>query len=131
MNKIIKENIVKNIAIIVLLLFLFNPVRNSIANVTDTNLNTLSLIISILILGSMFGNFAFTYDHSKLNSSHNRYLSHFVTGILMFTMGLLFEFAIAVTFNLGVGLLFLPVMILIYVAMIGYDFWDLLRELKN
>ncbi len=131
MEKILKENIVKNVILIILFILLYNPILRIVAPISGADLGTLSMIVSILILGSMFGNFTFSYDRSNLKNVYERYLAHLTTGILMFTMGLLFEFTVAITINIGLGNNFLPITVLIYIAMIGYDFWDLLRGIRK
>ena len=68
MNQYIKDNIIKNIAIIVIAVFLYPVISNSLAQIKLEQTNDFLLIISMLLVTVCFANFAFTYERSKLKT---------------------------------------------------------------
>lgn len=84
--------------------------------------------VSIVAVTACFGNFAFTYERTKMGRARSRILSHITTGLLMYVMGmsllLLRELMMielgqifSIDFMLGA----------LYVACVGYDLWDVER----
>ena len=132
MEKIIKENIIKNVLLAVLLITLYFPIQNyliKISTVVDQSIiGDVLVFVSIIAVTACFGNFAFTYEKLKHKIIIQRYLAHFVTGILMLLIGLSLIFsAMLIYILIGHFILIDIILLLLYLACVGYDFWDLLR----
>jgi hypothetical protein len=131
---IIKENIIKNIFIVILLIILYFPISSYLTNsnlFTDLSLaGNILVATSIIAVTACFGNFAFTYEKISVESIFERYLAHFVTGLLMLIIGTSLIFTgILVSFVMGHFILLDFLLIVLYIACVGYDFWDLFRAL--
>ncbi|MEA2036697.1 MAG: hypothetical protein U9O94_04265 [Nanoarchaeota archaeon] len=132
MNKIIKENITKNI-ILIIILILFYPLINTY--LTNNNLvNDVSASGNILIATSIiaviacFGNFAFTYEKINVKKTFDRYLAHLTTGLLMLIIGISLIFTnILIAIIMGNFILVNITLFLLYIACVGYDLLDVLR----
>lgn len=129
----LKENLWKNIIVIIPLILLYLPIRNYLENsnlVSDTGAaGSILVAASIIAVIACFGNFAFTYEKVNQNKASHRYLAHFTTGLLMLIIGISLIFtAILIEFIMGSFILMNITLLLLYVACIGYDFWDLLRD---
>ncbi len=132
MRKIIKENLIKNVILIILLIIIYFPTQNYLLNsnlVADKALaGDILVAASIIAVIGCFGNFAFTYEKINVKKTSQRFLAHFTTGLLMLAIGISLIFtAILISFIMGHFILVDIVLLLLYVACIGYDFWDLLR----
>ncbi len=133
MEKIIKENLIKNVILVILLVFLYFSIQNYLVN---SNLKTdkalagnILVAVSIIAVTACFGNFAFTYEKINPKNVFERYLAHTTTGLLMLIIGISLIFAdILFTFTMGHFVLVDVTFILLYIANIGYDFWDLLKN---
>ena len=91
MKQIIKENIVKNIILIILLVGLFfmitkGVMESNLPNNRDAAENLL-LATSLISVIACFGNFSFTYEEVHKKSTAERYLAHLTTGLLMLVIG--------------------------------------------
>ncbi|MBT5016492.1 hypothetical protein HN748_00380 [Candidatus Peregrinibacteria bacterium] len=126
---IIKENIIKNL-IIVILAFLFYPnLQNALSDIPPEATSDLLLIISILLVTVSFASFAFTYEKINLKSIGSRILAHSATFLFLLITALLLEVMV-----IAIGLAYPPLFtiaivfsILLYMSIILYDFWDLFR----
>lgn len=92
MNKIIKEYLIKNAVILLLLLFSFFVITvylesSGISGDKDSSGNML-IATSIIAVVACFGNFAFTYEKTNLNSLSSRVLGHLITGFLTLVIGI-------------------------------------------
>lgn len=128
-KKLIQENVWKNILVLVIVALATPFIRTSLAAVDEQNFGNVLLIISILLVTVCFANFAFTYKDSDSRSQGIRVLSHASTFLFLLLMALLL-----LTMSLGVGVaypamntLFFIFSLLLYVGVVLYDFWDLLR----
>ena len=136
MKQIIKENIIKDILITILIIVLYFPIHNFLeqSNIATepSSIGNLLFVISIIIVTACFGAFAFTYERIKISKFSHRLLAHLTTGLLILIIGLSLSLtSILVTYTVGYFLIFDIILILLYVAVICYDFWDLLRlEIK-
>ena len=136
MQKIIKENLIKNLILIVLLIYLYFPIQNYLlnSNLVSDKASAGSIIVatSIIAVTACFGNFAFTYEKIDVKKASHRYLAHFTTGLLMLVIGISLIFTtILVSFVMGRFILVDVTFLLLYVACVGYDLWDLLRIKSN
>jgi hypothetical protein len=132
MRKALIENIIKNIVIVGLLITCYFPAKDFLLSselATNKGLaGDLLVAISILIVTASFGNFAFTYDKTKMEKFSSRILSHITTGLLMFLIGLSIEMS-AILSGILVGNFFILniAWVTLYLASVSYDFWDFER----
>jgi hypothetical protein len=113
-------------------MLLYAPINNYLMNsnlVTDkASAGDILVAASIIAVIACFGAFAFTYEKINVKKSYQRYLGHVTTGLLMLIIGISLIFTtILVSFIMGSFILFNITAIMLYLAVIGYDFWDLLR----
>ncbi|MFC1691849.1 hypothetical protein ACFL0W_06745, partial [Nanoarchaeota archaeon] len=121
--------------IIILLIILYSFINNSMI---ENNLfenkeiaGNFLLAISIISVIACFGNFSFTYGAVQSKQVFERYLAHFVTAFLMLVIGISLIFTSRLIFILvGRFLVIDFTLILLFLACMGYDFWDLLRAKK-
>ena len=132
MRQIFLENIIKNILLAGVLIFLYQKIGQYFSTTELVNDKALAgnvlVAISILAVIACFGAFAFTYETVNKDRASMRYLAHITTALLMFIIGIslemsayLAEFLIGKFWILNLGWLGL------YLATVGYDFWDLQR----
>jgi hypothetical protein len=129
LNQNIKENLIKNIIIIIGALLFYPVITNAILKIQTEQISNFLLVISMLLVTVCFANFAFTYEKSKLRNSKIRFLSHGATLIFMLLIALFLE-SIAVAVKVAFPsfhILNIIFSILLYVGVILYDFWDLLK----
>ncbi|MDO8609718.1 MAG: hypothetical protein Q7R95_04165 [bacterium] len=132
MKTIYRENLIKNIILLIVLIFSFFSIHdfiNTSSIVSDkSSIGSLLVAVSILGVTACFGNFAFTYEKIKITDMVSRMLAHATTGLLMLLIGMSLEITAVLSslligdfqiLNLSLGLL--------YVASVLYDFWDLKR----
>ena len=125
----VKENITKNIIILIIVASLYPVILNSLIQIKFEQTNDFLLIISMLLVTVCFANFAFTYEKSKLKTKTENLLSHSTTGIFMLLTALLLESIVIATkiiYPSFYSIIF-GFSILLYVGIILYDFWDLMR----
>ncbi|MBU2542019.1 hypothetical protein KJ785_00465 [Patescibacteria group bacterium] len=132
MTKIAKENLIKNLLIILLLIIFYFPIKNCllVSNlVTDTaSAGDILVATSILAVIACFGNFAFTYEKIKINNNFEKYLAHVTTGLLMLVIGIsLILTSILTSFIMGHFFVIDLVLIMLYIACIGYDYLDVFK----
>lgn len=130
MNKtLIKENLIKNLLVIICAAFGYGFIVDSVGGVDVLQSGNLFSIISMLLVVVCFANFAFTYEKSKMNSLYSRLLSHACTFILFLLLAyLLIALVTSVkVFMPSLNSLTIWFSVLIYVAVVLYDFWDVLR----
>lgn len=135
MKPVFLENLVKNITIIILLFIGYSQIQTSfpLINTLDKgSLGSFLVAVSILAVTACFGNFAFTYEKVEYKKFTSRLLAHLTTGILMLLIGLSLEMTSTLTQALiGNFPIFNLSLLLLYIASVLYDFWDLKRaELK-
>lgn len=132
MKKIYWENLVKNVVIFLILSFSYFEIQNFLLNSpisTDKSvIGSLLVAVSILAVTACFGNFAFTYEKVNFKSFGSRLLAHTTTGLLMLLIGLALEMtSVLSTLLIGNFFIFNLSLVILYVASILYDFWDLNR----
>jgi len=132
MKQFIKENILKNIILVLLIMILYYPISSYLINsslvadkVSSGNILVAASIIAVI---ACFGNFAFTYEKVNIKKTYHKLLAHITTGILMLIIGISLMFtAILISFIMGHFILIDLTLISLYIACVGYDFWDILR----
>lgn len=132
MKKILWENLLKNIIVVFLLVPSYISIKNYFLAInlsSDKNIigNLLS-VVSILAVTACFGNFAFSYERIKGNDLLSRFIGHLTTGLLMLVIGISLEMtSILTSFLIGEFFIFNLTLMLLYIASVLYDFWDLKR----
>lgn len=134
MNKLVKENLLKNILVAVLLLLSISPIMTFAANSPmASNLGLAGSVlaaVSTIAVIACFGNFAFTYEKISKKNKFERLLAHFTTGAFMFIIGISMIFtSVLISLIMGSFIVINIVLVLLYLANVGYDFWDLFRAL--
>lgn len=129
LNSYVKENAIKNILILIIAVFFYPVVSNSLTEIKSEQINDFLLIISMFLVTVCFANFAFTYEKSKLQTKSGRLLAHISTEIFMLLIIFLLEsivIAIKVVYPSFRTIIF-GLSILLYLGVVLYDFWDLTR----
>lgn len=131
MKNALLENIIKNIVILLLLVPAYIHIQSifSPAAFLDKSvLGSVLVAVSILSVAACFGNFAFTYERVKQKETASRLLAHLTTGFLMLLIGLSLEMTSAIMgLLMGKFLIFDVSLVVLYLASVLYDFWDLKR----
>lgn len=125
------ENTVKNIFIVLLLVLSFGFFRTYLLSVNPIGggYDSILLVSSIFIVSFLFADYGFTYKDSHMTNEIQRLLSHSITTLIMYGTGALLEIS-SITINLKIGKPFLPfelLMVLFYISLVMYDYWDLNR----
>lgn len=136
MNHTIWENIIKNVIVIILLVPSYGMIQSSLASspaAGDTSvLGSLLVAVGILSVTACFGNFAFTYEKVKHTNTQFRLIAHATTGLFMLLIGLSLEMtSVIVKLLVGPFLIFDLILLILYIASVLYDFWDLYSNLEN
>jgi hypothetical protein len=131
MRNIELENSIKNLVVLILLVFSYVPIRNFFFNLNNPDVSTLTSIlgaVGILSVITCFGNFAFTYGEINHKRLISRLIGHSTTGLLMLLIGLSLEMtSTIVRLLIGNFLIFDLSLVILYIACVLYDFWDLER----
>lgn len=125
----IQDNIIKN-ALIIILALIFYPIQTqALAAIQPDQLNNFLLIISMFLVTVCFANFAFTYEKSKMQKPGRRLLAHGAAFVFMLLIALLLE-SISLAVKVVYPSFFLIISgysLLLYLGVVLFDFWDLLR----
>lgn len=130
--KIVWENIFKNGLILVIILATWPSISNKVSSLANLGFDNLLTVLSILLVTVCFANFAFSYENSFMESFGVRLISHLATFLFL----LLTAWLIIVLYEvvrISFPTLAHPALIfsiLLYLAIVLYDFWDLFR-IKN
>jgi hypothetical protein len=131
MKNALWENVFKNVLIVVVLIFTYFHIQTTLGNMDFPDksvLGSLLVAVSILAVTACFGNFAFTYEKVEHQDSKSRYLAHMTTGLLMILIGLSLEMtSVIVSILMGNFFIFNLSLLILYLASVMYDFWDLKR----
>ncbi|MBP9718605.1 hypothetical protein KBD59_04915 [Candidatus Gracilibacteria bacterium] len=128
-NSCIKENIVKNIFVLTIAVLLYPIISKALEQIKFEQTSDFLLIISMFLVTVCFANFAFTYEKSNIQTKAGKLLAHFATGLFMVLIALLLEsivLAVKVVYP-SFYVLIILFSVLLYVGVILYDFWDLMR----
>ncbi len=125
------ENVIKNILIAIILIIIFPSIQNTFIApfFIDKNLEVnLLAAVGLVSVIACFGNFAFTYEKVNHAKFSNRLLAHLTTALLMLAIGLSLEMILVIVSNtIGNFPIFNISLLLLYIASVLYDFWDLKR----
>ena len=125
----LKENLFKNFLILVIALAFYPILSHALIPIQLDQMGDFLLIISVLLMTVCFANFAFTYEKSKLKIRAQKNLSHISTFVFMLLIALLLEsivLAVKIVYP-SFYVIILGFAVLLYIGVILYDFWDLLR----
>jgi len=128
------ENIIKNILILTILFILWEPIEIEIMKIKNEEVvKTILLFVGLIVIAPLFGVYGFSYQHTNFKIFHERFLSHLTTALPMLVSFILFKmidvlFVRLVSEN---SYIFRGTLILFYISVVLYDFWDLLRFWKN
>lgn len=136
-HTLLRGNTLKHLVIAITLIVattVLNQYRADLV-IGDTTAQAVFLaILGILWGGAMAGALAFTYKDSILSSRSSRLLGHFVTGVLIWLLVIILSIFCLIAFELSKGSTPFWCVLLIsclgYTAIVGYDYWDLLRFLS-
>ena len=132
MREILKENVLKNMIVLLVLALLYTPIENYLTNSTlsTDKATTGSVLVAAqtIVMIACFGAFAFTYEKINAKKNSHRLLGHLTTGILMLIIGMCLIFTRTLLgFLIGASFLIDLILVLLYLACIGFDFWDILK----
>lgn len=101
---------------------------NSTLIVDKSSAGDIIVAMSLIAVIGCFGNFAFTYEKMNQNKIFERYLAHITSALLMFVIGVSLIFtSLLINILMGHFILIDITLVLLYLACIGYDLWDLLK----
>lgn len=131
MNKILWENLAKNLVLLPVLAFSYFEIEKFFGGLSFVDsgvLGSILVAVSILAVTACFGCFAFTYEKVEHTNTVWRFLGHATTGLLILLIGLSLEMTL-VLFELLVGnfYVFSLSLGLLYLTVVLYDLWDLKR----
>jgi hypothetical protein len=125
----IKENLIKNLIVVALAFLLYSSIYTGLNSIDSVKILSFLSVISMLLVTVCFANFAFSYEHTNINSFSLRILSHVATFIFMLLLALLLE-TLVISIRIVYPSLFAITLIfslLLYAGVALYDFWDLFR----
>ena len=107
-------------------------IHNSSLGTDKFSAGSLLVAVSILAVTACFGNFTFTYEKVNHKDTVTRMLAHITTGLLMLLIGISLEMTSVLSAVLIGDFRILNVsLIVLYLASVLYDFWDLKRADYN
>jgi len=129
---LIKQNILKNITVVLLTIVLVMWSKTYIDSVQESGMDAV-LFLSIFPLGAMFAYFAFRYSDTDLKSADHRALADIATFIFLTII------CFSVIISTLLGIVTLPTMrypfyilaALLISGCLVYDFWNLYCNLKK
>lgn len=128
-NSIVKENLIKNIAVIFVIIFIANPLHDFILSVPKDVLGDVLFASSILVLAAMFGAFSYSYKDINPSKLFERIFAHLTTGMLMIPIGVMF-LIIQFVLNLKIGFSSLLLNISIWFVYASIVLWDFANSLR-
>ncbi len=133
MEAFLRDNILKNIVVLIISLFFFQQLHTFMTTNTALNSNVsitgnILIATSIIAVIACFGNFAFTYEKVSPHKKAQSLFAHFTTGLFMLIIAISL-FITKELFIIMLGHFFVLdlFLILVYLSCVFYDFWDLFR----
>ena len=126
----VKDLIAKNTIIMISWILLYRVTENSFSVIESREtLGTVLLFVGLIIVAPLFAKFAYTYKETPKKKS-DVLLGHMVTGLLMWTIGVLLIMTDVLFLRLVGNIpVFRAVIFAIMTAVILFDFWDYRRRL--
>lgn len=123
------ENLIKNLILIILFIFLFNPLKEVFISLPKENYDNILTVTTLLIMAALFADYAFSYVTKDITKGSIRYFGHLITLLILFCTGVLLEVTVIVV-NLENNKFVWPITLIavvFYFSLILFDFWDLLK----
>ena len=132
MNKIIKENLIKNIIVLIIVISLYFPIQNFLLNSSlvenKDHAGDILVAVSIIAVIACFGNFSFQYDQLNVKNAFERCFIHIHTGFMMLIIGVAIVLTqLLITIIMGHFILMDMTLVLLYIVCVGFDILDVLR----
>lgn len=132
-SRIVQENVLKNILIIIGILTIHGPLVIFLESVNKDALGDVMFATSILALAAMFGFFALSYGDFNPKEALQRFLIHLTTGFLLFPIGVMF---LIIQIILSLQIAATPFIIIfgiwfVYTSVVLWDFANVLRLRKK
>lgn len=129
---IVKQNVIKNVTVVVVTLVLILWSMEYLRNVGDSAIDAF-FFLSIFPLGAMFAYFAFSYSNTNLYSARHRMMADIATFIFLVVI------SYSVTIATIIGITSIPILqgpfvvmaVLLILGCLVYDFWDLFSNLEK
>ena len=128
-SRIVQENILKNVIVVIGLLAVYEPVKVFIDSIAVEALGDVMFANSILALAAMFGFFAYSYADVNPQQLIERVLAHVTTATLLFPIGLMFiliQVILSVQLEQTPGIVIAAIWI-VYLAVLLWDFANVLK----
>lgn len=129
MTHILQENVVKNIIVIILIVYFYTPIQEFISKIDSGVYGDIMLATSILAVAAMFGAFSFSYESINPYKTADRMFGHITSGLLLLPIGIMFMF-LQVILTLEIGsrpTILITAIWLVYLSIILWDFWNVKR----
>ena len=123
-------NVIKNTTILIILFFSYAWIEAEFNSIQDPEtVQTLILFVGLVLVAPLFAIFSFTYEESRARNKLNVLVSHSTTSLALLIVGILM-IMIDVLFLMMVGnlLTFRITLLLFYICVVLYDFWDYWRN---
>lgn len=129
LSKTVRDNLIKNILVVLIAALAHPYLSDTLSTIKASDMGNFLLIISILLVTVCFPLFAFTYEKSRLSRPIQKIISHATTFVFLILSAFLLESMTLVVKFIYPSLygLISSFSILLYVGIVLYDFWDLLR----
>lgn len=132
-SRLLLENSIKTVLMLAVLVLADSWIRDSITKLPANQQGNVLTALGLLLAGCVAGTFAFSYERTNLDSLVDRYLGHATTFTLNLAIGLLLQITV---YALGItpGFFNDPIVgtaLLVYLSIVLYDFWDLLRCVRD
>jgi drug/metabolite transporter (DMT)-like permease len=135
-KRILIYNTIKNFLILVILIIIYNIIKNDFKNIDPDGKYYSPLITSIglILAGSISGSFTFTYNRNYKNHTE-LILGHVTTVLFMTGIGLLIiiiNILLNIPFQkIDVKIPIRIISLIIYLGLVSYDYWDAYNIIKN
>ncbi len=128
-SNIVKENMIKNVLIVFVIIFIADPLHHFILSIAKDVLGDLLFAFSTLTLAAMFGAFSYSYKDINPSKPIERLFAHLTTGMLMIPIGAMFLFIqFILSLEIGFSSPVLNISIwFIYTSIVLWDFANALR----
>ncbi|MBI5159711.1 hypothetical protein HY992_06340 [Candidatus Micrarchaeota archaeon] len=135
-QRLMVENVVKNAVVLILFALVYTQIESYLVNTELAEDKALAgdalVAVSLFAVIACFGCFTFTYEKINVKSSLQRGLAQFTTATFLLVIGISLMFTrVLLSFIMGYFILMDAVFVLLYIACIGFDFWDLFRVLNK
>lgn len=127
------ENAIKDVLLIITIICMYKVQLPFFLLVHPISYDSILTTVNIIFVAALTACFAFTYTRFDLENFIERMLGHIATFLAMLCVGLLLETSVIVL-SLKLGMkawYFLFIVVLFYIALLIYDFWDLIRDAKR